>query len=86
MLETTRLRLTRTQVLAFRRAVQALDERLPHATSSIRRAAWAGLQDSIPRAALLSLHARVEDGALGSTPQLSEICMQVSDSASVAAR
>jgi hypothetical protein len=26
---------------------------------SLRRAAWAGLQDSIPRAALLSLHARV---------------------------
>jgi hypothetical protein len=25
--------------------VQALDERLPHDTSSIRRAAWAGLQD-----------------------------------------
>jgi hypothetical protein len=60
MLERTRLRLTRTQVLAFRRAVQALDERLPHDTSSIRRAAWAGLQDSMPRAALLSLHARVE--------------------------
>ncbi len=27
---------------------------------SIRTAAWAGLQDSMPRAALLSLHARVE--------------------------
>ena len=27
---------------------------------SLRRAAWAGLQDSMPRAALLSLHARVE--------------------------
>lgn len=26
----------------------------------MRRAAWAGLQDSVPRAALLSLHARVE--------------------------
>ena len=26
---------------------------------SLRRAAWAGLQDSMPRAALLSLHARV---------------------------
>ncbi|MCA1586439.1 MAG: hypothetical protein LC791_17260, partial [Acidobacteria bacterium] len=38
MLETTRLRLTRTQILAFRRAVQALDERLPHDTSSLRRA------------------------------------------------
>ncbi len=56
---TTPLRLTRTQILAFRRSVQALDERLPHNSSSIRRAAWAGLQDSMPRAALLSLHARV---------------------------
>jgi hypothetical protein len=28
---------------------------------SLRRAAWAGLQDSMPRAALLSLHARVEN-------------------------
>jgi len=27
---------------------------------SLRRAAWAGLQDSMPRAALLSLHARVQ--------------------------
>ena len=26
----------------------------------MQRAAWAGLQDSMPRAALLSLHARVE--------------------------
>jgi len=63
MPETTRLRLTRTQILAFRRGVQALDERLPHHTSSLRRAAWAGLQDSMPRAALLSLHARVEGTA-----------------------
>ena len=29
-------------------------------SESLRRAAWAGLQDSMPRAALLSLHARVE--------------------------
>ena len=28
---------------------------------SLRRAAWAGLQDSMPRAALLSLHARLAD-------------------------
>ena len=28
---------------------------------SLRRAAWAGLQDSMPRAALLSLHARVDE-------------------------
>jgi hypothetical protein len=33
---------------------------MPKSTSSLRRAAWAGLQDSMPRAALLSLHARLE--------------------------
>ena len=56
----TRLRLTRQQILAFRRRVGALDERMPKGPESLRRAAWAGLQDSMPRAALLSLHARVE--------------------------
>src|SRR3954469_6916753 len=54
------LPLTRTQILAFRRRVTALDERLPPGARSLRRAAWAGLQDSMPRAALLSIHARVE--------------------------
>ena len=54
------LRLTRQQVLAFRRRVGALDERLAAGPESLRRAGWAGLQDSMPRAALLSLHARVE--------------------------
>jgi hypothetical protein len=54
------LDLTRPQILAFRRHVGALDERLPHGRRSLRRAAWAGLQDSMPRAALLSIHARVE--------------------------
>ncbi|HWH05615.1 MAG TPA: crosslink repair DNA glycosylase YcaQ family protein, partial [Gaiellaceae bacterium] len=54
------LTLTRRQILAFRRRVGALDERLPAGEESLRRAAWAGLQDSMPRAALLSLHARVE--------------------------
>ena len=55
----TRLRVTRTQILDFRRSVQALDDRLPRGAASLRRAAWVGLQDSMPRAALLSLHARV---------------------------
>jgi hypothetical protein len=54
------LELTRAQILAFRRRVGALDERLPSGARSLRRAAWAGLQDSMPRAALLSIHARVE--------------------------
>ena len=54
------LTLSRRQILAFRRRIGALDERLPKSSESLRRAAWAGLQDSMPRAALLSLHARVE--------------------------
>jgi hypothetical protein len=57
---TARLDLTRPQILAFRRHVGALDERLQPGRRSLRRAAWAGLQDSMPRAALLSIHARVE--------------------------
>ena len=55
-----RLDLSRAQILAFRRTIGALDERLPPGPESLRRAAWAGLQDSMPRAALLSIHARVE--------------------------
>jgi len=54
------LNLTRRQILAFRRRVSALDERMPMGAQALRRAAWAGMQDSMPRAALLSLHARVE--------------------------
>ena len=56
---TARLELTRQQILAFRRQTGALDERLPPGPSSLRRAAWAGLQDSMPRAAVASIHARV---------------------------
>lgn len=53
------LRATRNEILSYRRRVGALDARLPHSEASLRQAAWAGLQDSMPRAALLSLHARV---------------------------
>lgn len=53
------MRLTRAQILTRRRRVQHLDTRLSSSARSLRRAAWAGLQDSMPRAALLSLHARV---------------------------
>jgi len=53
------LSLTRAQILAFRRRVGALDDRLPRGALSFRRAAWAGHQDSMPRAASLSIHARV---------------------------
>jgi hypothetical protein len=52
------------QILAFRRFTQSLDDRLPPGARSLRAAAWAGLQDSMPRAALLSIHARVR----GTTP------------------
>ncbi len=52
---------SREQIVGFRRSVGMLDERAPLAASALRRAAWAGLQDSMPRAALLSIHARVSD-------------------------
>jgi DNA glycosylase AlkZ-like len=57
---TSPLVLSRPQILAFRRRVGALDQRLAPGRGSLRQAAWAGLQDSMPRAALLSIHARVE--------------------------
>jgi len=56
---TSSLELTRAQILAVRRRVAALDARLPRGPQALRRAAWAGLQDSMPRAALLSIHARM---------------------------
>ncbi|HZT15060.1 MAG TPA: crosslink repair DNA glycosylase YcaQ family protein [Gaiellaceae bacterium] len=62
----TPLEVTRPQVLDFRRRAGALDRRLAPGPRSLRAAAWAGLQDSMPRAAALSLHARVE-GAKPST-------------------
>src|SRR2546430_13681117 len=55
----TRLDLTREQILAYRRTAGTLDERRPPGQRSLEGAAWAGLQDSMPRAAVLSLHARV---------------------------
>ena len=71
----SRLKVTRRQILAFRRRVGALDERMPKSSEALRRAAWAGLQDSMPRSALLSLHARV-DGVESSTwedPSLAQL-------------
>jgi hypothetical protein len=61
--ENQRLKLSRSQILCFRRRVGSLEERLPAGAKSLRRAAWAGLQDSMPRAALLSIHARVAGAA-----------------------
>jgi hypothetical protein len=55
----TRLHLTRPEILAFRQHAGGLRERLSTGQASLRHAAWAGLQDSMPRAALLSIHARV---------------------------
>lgn len=57
----TALELTRKHILGHRRRVSALEERLPPGPASLRRAAWAGLTDSMPRAAQLSIHARVAD-------------------------
>jgi hypothetical protein len=56
-----RLELSREQILCFRREAGSLNERLPASAKSLRLAAWAGLQDSMPRAALLSIHARVKE-------------------------
>src|SRR3954470_538240 len=69
------LRVTRRQILGFRRRAGALDARLPQGAESLRRAAWAGLQDSMPRAALLSLHARVEgvDPTAWEDPSLAQV-------------
>lgn len=55
------LALTREHILGHRRRVGALDKRLSPGPASLRRAAWAGLTDSMPRAAQLSIHARVAD-------------------------
>jgi Winged helix DNA-binding domain len=55
-----RLQMTRSEILGFRRRVGHLDRRLPIGEQSLQKAAWAGLTDSMPRAALLSIHARVE--------------------------
>ncbi len=60
------LALTREQILGHRRRVSALDARRPEGSASLEAAAWAGLQDSMPRAALLSLHARVAGVQSGS--------------------
>lgn len=52
--------LSRAQILAHRLRVGGLDDRVPRRADTLRSAAAIGLTDSMPRAALLSLHARVE--------------------------
>jgi hypothetical protein len=59
------LALSGSQILSFRQRTGSLNQRLPASAESLRRAAWAGLQDSMPRAALLSIHARVQDTSPG---------------------
>jgi hypothetical protein len=54
------LRIDRRRVLARRLQAGHLHARLPSGRRSLREAAWAGLQDSAPRAGLLSLYARVD--------------------------
>ena len=55
------LRLSRDQILGYRRRSGGLEARVPAGPETLRQAAWAGLQDSMPRAAVLSLHARIQD-------------------------
>jgi hypothetical protein len=56
---TAAFKLTRDQIVAFRRRTNGLDAKAPMNSESLRQAGWAGLQDSMPRAAVLSIHARV---------------------------
>src|SRR2546429_6983349 len=51
--------ITRENVLAFRQRATYLHRRLPQ--GRLAEAAFAGLQDSAPRSAVLALHARVKD-------------------------
>src|SRR6266540_2059498 len=51
--------ITRENVLAFRQRATYLHRRLP--PGRLVEAAFAGLQDSSPRSAVLALHARVKD-------------------------
>ena len=52
------MRVTAEQLLRYRARVSHLDRKL--ARRSIAKAAWGGLQDSVPRGGVMSLHARVE--------------------------
>lgn len=53
------LELSREQILTHRRKVASLEERRALSKGSLERVAVAGLQDSMPRAAMLSIHARL---------------------------
>jgi hypothetical protein len=53
------INVSRDQVVRYRARVSHLDEKL--LPGSFAKAAWGGLQDSIPRGGVISLHARVAD-------------------------
>lgn len=53
------LALERDRILAFRRCRNGLDARVETAPETLRRAVAIGLTDSMPRAAVLALHARL---------------------------
>jgi hypothetical protein len=62
---TRRLELDRAQIVAYRWRANGLVRRLPPGPDSLRASAGAGLQDSMPRAAVLSMHARVDGVGAG---------------------
>jgi len=71
------LRVDRSRVLAFRARASCLDERV----ADPARAAYGGLQDSAPRAAVISLHARIEGCTPSSWegPALAQIWFRAAD-------
>ena len=52
------MKVTRDQIVRYRARVTHLDRKLP--AGSFAAAAWGGLQDTIPRGGITSLHARVD--------------------------
>ncbi|MEM9464032.1 MAG: crosslink repair DNA glycosylase YcaQ family protein [Actinomycetota bacterium] len=64
-----------TRIACFRLRTGHLDQRLDTGDAGLRRAAHAGLQDSMPRAAVLSLHARVRgvDPTVLESPALTQV-------------
>lgn len=67
------LQLNRDQIVQFRQNTGLLTGRVQWGGENLRKAAWAGLQDSVPRAALLSLHARLE-GVASDSWEAPELC------------
>lgn len=54
------MRVSREQIVSYRVRVNGLGRRRPFDEAGLRVATLVGLQDSMPRAALLSLHARLD--------------------------